>query len=338
VDAVRAFNKRIAATGQQLPDTPRPEWMPHMEVFLAMEDGAVRGGYILRRQYFWAGGKRFTAAHYRLPLSEGLVDRKYASLGLRLVRDALAREQRLYALGMGGWDHPLPQMLKRLHWRMCEVPFHFKVLRAARFLRNIRAVRTNIFRKLAMDAAAITGLGSLGMKLLSHGVPVSPEQREMADTFESWADEVWQQSREAYALLAERDALELESVYPPRDQRFLRVRAGGGWALMLDTAMKNHKQFGNMRVGSIVDCLAPPGEAASVMLAAASVLESRGVDLMISNQLHQDWSLALKGAGFVAGPSNYLLGLSPALAEEAAGVPESRFHFNRGDGDGPIHL
>src|SRR5258708_9375837 len=49
VDAVRAFNQRIASSQQQLPESAHPDWMPGMEVFLATEGDAVRGGYILRR-------------------------------------------------------------------------------------------------------------------------------------------------------------------------------------------------------------------------------------------------------------------------------------------------
>jgi hypothetical protein len=88
------------------------------------------------------------------------------------------------------------------------------------------------------------------------------------------------------------------------------------------------------------------------------------VDLIVSNQLHGAWCTALVESGFRAGPSNYLLALSPALAEAAGGGEMRRqagvdrlkpvppwqaeavgklklalpFHFNRGDGDGPIHL
>ena len=143
IAAVRAFNERLGAHGihaeQRFPETPDPGWMPGMELFVAVEDGAVHGGYILRRQSFQVGEQTVAAAHYRLPLSEGVIDRKYSALGLRLVRDALAREPRLYAMGMGGWDNPLPQMLKRLKWRMTEVPFYFKVVRPGSFLRNIAA-------------------------------------------------------------------------------------------------------------------------------------------------------------------------------------------------------
>ncbi len=129
VPAVREFNRRLLAGGapadQQFPESPNPGWMPGMELFLANDESHVRGGYILRRQTFSTASGAVLAAHYRLPLSEGVIDRAYAMLGLSLVRDALAREPRLYAMGMGGWDKPLPQMLKRLKWTMCEVPFHF---------------------------------------------------------------------------------------------------------------------------------------------------------------------------------------------------------------------
>jgi hypothetical protein len=229
-------------------------------------------------------------------------------------------------------------MLKRLKWRICEVPFHFKVLRARQFLRNIRALRTSALRRLALDTAAFSGVGWLGMKLIRHGTPVSPEKHEVACMFAGWADEIWRNTRDSYGLIAERDAATLDALYPASDARFLRVRAAGGWAVLLDTQMQDHKQFGDMRLGSIVDCMAPHREAANVIRAATSLLERRGVDLIISNQLHTAWSLALRDAGFRTGPSNYLLALSPAFAAAVGDAPEHDFHFNRGDGDGPIHL
>jgi hypothetical protein len=360
VAAVREFNQRLLAGGaladQQFPETPDPGWMPGMELFLAVEESRVRGGYILRRQSFSVGGATLPAAHYRLPLSEGIVNRSYAMLGLRMVRNALGREPRLYALGMGGWDKPLPQMLKRLGWSMCAVPFHFKVVHPGRFLRHIEALRTSPLRRAALDAAAFSGAGWLGMKALGLARRLPPARVDLAPGFSPWADEVWERSRPAYALVAQRDAATLDQLYPASDPRFLRLRAAGGWAVLLDTQMQGHKQFGDMRVGTIVDCLASPESAGAVVRAGARVLEQRGVDLIVSNQLHGAWSGALVASGFRAGPSNYLLALSPAMAGAAGGekmrpqagvdrlkpVPplqaHQQFHFNRGDGDGPIHL
>jgi hypothetical protein len=402
VAAVREFNQRLLAGGaladQQFPETPDPGWMPGMELFLAVEGRMVRGGYILRRQSFSVGSDTLAAAHYRLPLSEGIVNRAYAMLGLRMVRDALSREPRLYALGMGGWDKPLPAMLKRLGWSMCAVPFHFKVVHPGRFLRHIQALRTSPLRRAALDVAAYTGASWVAMKTLALFTPSARRLPvcavDLAAGFVPWADEVWECSRADYALVAGRDAATLERLYPASDPRFLRVRAAGGWAVVLDTQMQGHKQFGDMRVGTIVDCLAPQESAGAVIRAAAGLLEQRGVDLIVSNQLHGAWCTALVESGFRMGPSNFLLALSPALAEAAWGGQscpqppfrrlfrvggESRkrqspaesgpegtpqpglatpqfgqdgcqnqkavgrlkpalFHFNRGDGDGPIHL
>ena len=340
--AVRDFNARLRAGGapadQQFPEPADPDLIPGSELFVAVEDGKVRGGYILRRQRFTAGGAEVTAAHYRLPLSEGIVDRTYAMLGLRLVRDALAREPRLYALGMGSFDKPLPQMLKSLKWQLCEVPFHFLVVHPSRFLRNIRPLRTSALRRIVMDTAAVTGAGWLGMKALGMARTPRSAACDPAARFAGWADEVWQRSVADYALVARRDAATLDELYPVEEARFLRVRAAGGWAVLLDTQMRGHKQFGDLRVGTIVDCLAPAGSAGAVVRAAASLLAQRGVDLIISNQLHEAWSRALVDGGFRLGPSNYLLALSPKFAACAAGAPQTRFHVNRGDGDGPIHL
>jgi hypothetical protein len=343
VPAVREFNQRLRAGGftadhEQFPETPDPGWMPALELFLAVEDSTVRGGYILRRQSFSASGAEVSAAHYRLPLSEGVINRSYAMLGLRMVRDALSRESRLYAIGMAGWDKPLPQMLRRLGWRMCTVPFHFHVVHPGRFLRHIRAIRTSPLRRAVLDAAAFTGAGWLGMKALGLARRLPPAPVELAPAFSPWADDVWDRSRPAYGLLAQRNAATLDQLYPPSDPRFLRVRAAGGWAVVLDTQMQDHQQFGDLRVGTIVDCLAPPESAGAIVRAAASLLQERGVDLIVSNQMHAAWSRALTDSGFRDGPSNYLLALSPAFVEASGGANHDQLHFNRGDGDGPIHL
>src|SRR4051812_13369983 len=83
---VREFNRRISSSGFWFPEEASPD------SFLAMEDVTVRGGYILRRQKFWFHGESRDVAHFRLPLSEGIVNRAYASLGLQLNRHALKQQ------------------------------------------------------------------------------------------------------------------------------------------------------------------------------------------------------------------------------------------------------
>ena len=339
--ALQRFNARLAAAGvdMQFPEDPATGFMPGSHCWVAAEDREIRGGYVLRHQTFFIGGEPEPVAHYRLPLSEGLVNREYAHLALRLVRDALAREKYLYTLGMGGWDKPLPEMLKRLKWRMAEVSFYFKAPHPYRFLRQIRALRTSPLQRLACDAAACTGTGWLALWLAGIARRTNgPPPLEVAKSFGDWADVVWNAARVGYGMTAARDAATLDSLYPPGGSRFLRLRTKTGWAVLLDTSMHGHKQFGNLRVGTIADCFAPPEHAPDVVRTAARFLEERGVDLIVSNQLHKSWGDALAAAGFRQAPTNYLLAVSPALAARMGSCLDDQIHVNRGDGDGPIHL
>src|ERR1700694_4933476 len=95
--AVQQFNRRIAETlepGMELPEHPALDWLPkgphpriYQEPFVALEHGVGRGGYVLKHQEFAVNGEIHRIASYRLPISEGLVDRKYAALGLQFLRD-----------------------------------------------------------------------------------------------------------------------------------------------------------------------------------------------------------------------------------------------------------
>ena len=113
-----------------------------------------------------------------------------------------------------------------------------------------------------------------------------------------------------------------------------------GWALVFDSPLQGHKQFGDMRLGTLVDCLALPGHEGDVVLAAREHLRARGVDLVVSNQQHAAWGKALRRHGFLKGPSNYALAVSKGLRAALEPWEDSapRIHMTRGDGDGPIHL
>jgi hypothetical protein len=95
-----------------------------------------------------------------------------------------------------------------------------------------------------------------------------------------------------------------------------------------------------MRLGSIVDCFAAAEDAPAVAQAAAAFLEHRGVDLIVSNQAHSAWCNALKNAGFLQGPSNFIFASSPKLSRLLANrnIGNGDIHINRGDGDGPDNL
>jgi hypothetical protein len=142
-----------------------------------------------------------------------------------------------------------------------------------------------------------------------------------------------------------RDAATLRRMYPRAADGFQRIEvlrgdSPIGWALLLNSDLRGHSHFGNMRLGTIVDCFAEPAHAAAVVRQACAALVRQGVDLVVTNQSHRAWCAALKTCGFIAGPSNFIFGSSPALTGEMEKkqVRPHEIHVNRGDGDGPINL
>ena len=358
VPKVVAFNSRIHKVfpKRTFHESATPDWLPKIagremfqEYYLALDDdGEMRGGYILKHQPFHIKGATVPICDVQMPISEGICDKKYGYVGVYVLMDALRQQPRLFGLGMGGMREPLPQMLKVSGWSIYPVPFFFKINSAFNFLRNITFLRKTAGRRLMLDFLAFSGLGWLGNTLahLVQGKNSSGQvKHEHFDSFEQWADELWESAKNNYDLCAVRNAAILKILYPESEKRFIKIKVSSegkllGWAVMLDTQMATHKQFGAMRVGAIVDCFARTENAAAVMKAAASVLEKRGVDIIVSNQLNHDWGLALKQAGFLSGPTNFLFAASKQLAKlfEPVDRRHITLHINRGDGDGPINL
>jgi hypothetical protein len=238
-------------------------------------------------------------------------------------------------------------VLQALGFALWDVPFHFRVVRPARFLREFQPARRGAPARALLDVLAWSGAGKL--LRAAHVLRARPRRdgarAEIVERFADWADRVWEEAAPGYALVAVRDAAALNRIYPETDRRAIRLRVTcdgevAGWAVLLDTPMSGHKHFGALRLGSIVDCLARPGREAAVARAATRLLEARGVDLIVSNQADGAWRSALSRAGWLRGPSNFIFAASRALARELrpSDVQTARMHVNRGDGEGPTHL
>src|SRR4051794_14648982 len=266
VPAVAAFNRRLVDGGVapefRFPENDVPAWLPklpdrriYQEFYVAAEACDVRGAYILKFQDFSIAGRVEPLAYYHLPISEGIVNRSYSTVGVQMLRSALKAQPRLFCLGMGGFDRPLPQMLKALGWQLWAVPFYFRINHPARVLREIAPLRQTPARRLAADLAAATGLGWLGVTALNRVRTAPTDAAVHAETvadFGAWADDVWEQSRGDYSMIGARDRDTLNVLYPA-DKPFVRVRvrrrgAIVGWAVALDTRMAGNKYFGNLRL------------------------------------------------------------------------------------------
>ncbi|MCP4663924.1 MAG: hypothetical protein GY856_51735 [bacterium] len=354
IPAVEAFNARLRArdAGGPIFPTSCGDQSPggfERELIIATEGDAVRGGYILKLQDFrFPSGKHRALGAFQLPLSEGIIDKRYTLVGLHLLFDATRRHPLLYTLGIGGFEEPFARMLIAAGWRLDPVAFFFRIVRPTTFLRNIVYLRSSRLRRLLFDLAAALRLASLPIRALHvlrdrHRRRAVDYRRE--ERFGDWSDELWREASSQHALVGVRAAAVLNVLYPPGEERFvrLRVRDRGstvGWAVVMNNPWTDHRHFGAMRLGSLVDCLALRGYEGRVGHAATHYLEENGADLIVSNQNHQAWRAALRECGYLEGPSNFLLAASPALVDAVAPWDKRRqlVHMNRGDGDGPIHL
>jgi hypothetical protein len=246
---------------------------------------------------------------------------------------------------MGGMQERLPKLMEAMGWKLHPVPFYFRVLKHMRFLANIKYLRRQQHRRLALDALRYTGLGGLGFRIAQFRIAMvdSSVHSQPFHSFEKWADELWDRTREEYSLISLRDSKTLNIIYPQTESRFLRLKVVRGketlgWVVMRDTQLSRHKVFGDMRLGIIVDCLSRPEHALPVIQIATRYLEDRGVDMIVSNQASSAWCKALARSGFLNAPSTSILCLSPKLSERLYPfeVLQDNIHMNRGNGHGPV--
>ena len=375
--AVQAFNGRLQTSSGDsnfvFSQTAIPHWLPPAnnnpvwnEFYVAVEaspasdlpkesranNSPVRGAYALKQETIFIRGKGpHRIACYHHPLSEGIVDRSFASIGVLLARDALARQPLLYALGMGGMERPIAKMLKALSFSLTPIPFYFRVVRPARFFREMQALRSEPWRAKLMNIAAATGSGWIAIKLAQAAAglksgspnPATDSVTEVDVEFLDWADELWNQGKESVSFATVRDTTTLRLLYPPNfssniaSTRRLRISRNGsaiGWSII--GQRRKDPKFGDMRVGSIVDCWAAPENTPTVIRAATRALERDGVDLIVSNQSHPLWARALEHGGFLNAASNFIFAAGKNLTAllQPFSENQSRLHFTRADGDG----
>ena len=160
-----------------------------------------------------------------------------------------------------------------------------------------------------------------------------------ADDVAQSVQTLWEQARQTCSFTAVRNAEGLRALYPAAQTHLTRllVRRGGsaiGWAVVGER--RKDAKYGSMRVGSVVDCFALPGELFSIVRCATEALEQQGFDLILSNQGQKAWGEAFRAAGYLSGPSNFLFAASKKLAELLTPFEEvrHRMHLTRADGDG----
>lgn len=366
VAACEEFNDRLRAGGFEgkfecCTNRDRGESPPgpkEVDRYVALDaDGHVRGAYLLRWQSLWLRGEKIRAASYGCPISEGVIDRQYAMVGVAVLRDAIQRCEYLYLLGGGGKSGSVFRLGQHLGWQLQDVPFLFRVLRGGRLIARLPQTQRRSERRRLAALGEATGLSHLITGLVQAGSAarfggsLSLRQRKAVTVEEvkalaDAADEIWDRVRSQYAFCVVRDGAHVEASFPADRAGLYRlvVRSNGtivGWCVVMTKGLSRLRSFlGDVACGLIVDAFGDPEYSTEVVRAATAYLADQGVDVAITNASHHSWIRGYRRTGFLTWRSQFPLVVSQSLAKRigdlAAVMPHA--HLSRADGDGVYYL
>lgn len=359
--AARDFNKRMHDAGSRwgIYLEPEADWLvgqPSEKVwrehYVAVDEtGSVHGGFVLKPQEWLIRGETQIVTDWQGPVSEGSVDSRYVLLAMRMMREMTKLYPAVYSWGHGGSDQPMLQMVRKMNWPMHETPFCLLIVKPYRFLRLNRYLRGKKLQRFILDVMAVSGVGYVAVRTIQLFNRLRPHKHFSAraqtfDQFEEWADDLWDTCKDKYDAIALRDSASMnrlapEGNWPPVTR--LRIEKDGttiGWALVLNTKMSSDARFGDLHVGSVVDCLADPDHSGEVVWACTQFLKEKGVDIVVSNQAHPKWVQGFSANGYLLLPRRRLFVMSPALRQMLEPFDETAkgLHLTNMDGHGPHSL
>jgi len=357
-DIILNFNKELAEKGFKF-SLPIPDLKSittnsfiKKNSFILIEDKiSVRAGYTLKSQWFKVNEELLQIGYYYQPISAGLFNKKYNVCGVLLLNDAQKKNPNLFSLGMGGYKKPLPKLLKSLNWRLQKIPFFFKIFNPNSFLKNIKYLKNTKTKYFLVTFLLSTGLGWVFIKIIFQFLELFNFKFKKKDNlkikeieeFEQDVDVIWENSKKHNSFSAVRNFQYLKILYS--DKKFIKLKFIEndkviGWSISLCSKLNDHHYFGDMKLGSIVDCFCLPGYEKAIINQTTEILKNREVDLIVSNQSHVFWKKAFKMNSFFKGPSNFIFASSKILSDKLMEDKKSKdyMHITRGDGDGPINL
>jgi hypothetical protein len=350
------FRLPVGETDEQVEFSSEPAEPLRRRQYLLIADGNVRGGFLIQEQRFEVAGQLRWVANIQMPLSEGIIDRRFGLVAAQMMQMILATKPLVFAVGMGGdFDQPFARLAAKMRWALGLVPFAFRALNPDRFVRHIRLAGRSRVHSTLISVATATGIARLVLTALQNAnsvrcrlgaPPTRPVTPERVTEWGQWTDTVWNRYRHQCSFAAVRDHQTLPAFHPLSHEGFQAHRFQNddgnivGWSAIQLTAMNKNRYFGDMRVATLLDTLAIPGWEDSMLNAVIRVASRAEADLIICNQHHRGWRRAQQRMGMLGGPSNYLLALSPQLAAALGPLAPGyeRLHITRADGDGRVHL
>jgi hypothetical protein len=362
IPAVVRFNRRLREGGRgeeqitlrlSLPGEARyrPAGFPVYRRMMIAEDGReVRAAVLLYHNNIFIRGKKRDFCWLDMPISEGIIDRRYSLAIVQLVKAVSRYEPFLMSTGAGPEDKDSFRLLTKFDWRHHAVPFFFYPVKVTKVLLGARYFKKHAQLRYCALLGAYSGLGAglSGLLALRRRVDAifSGYERSVEEAFGAWADRIFEDCLPDYGVAMRSDATTLNILHPPDKPGLTRLRvrrkvakrdAGqdAGWILVASKQMKNNHYFGDLKVGTLVDGFGRAADASALVAAGINYLTETGVDIIVANFSHASWIEACRRSGMIAGPDNYYHFVSPGgspLFEDAC--PSREIHMARGHSDG----
>jgi hypothetical protein len=362
IPAVARFNQRLRDGGRgedQITLSPslpgearyRPAGFPVYRRMMIAEDGReVRAALMLYHNNIFIHGKKRDCCWMDMPISEGIIDRRYSLAIIQLLKAALKYQPFLMSTGAGPVDKVSFRLLTTLNWRNHVVPFFFYPVKVTSVLLGLSYFKKHAKLRYGALLGAYTGLGAglSGVLTLSRRIApcLSGYEYSMEKAFDDWADRIFDDCIPDYGVAMRSDATTLNILYPPDKPGLtrLRVRRKGakhgagqdvGWILVASKQMKDNRYFGDLKVGTLVDGFGRAANAPALVAAGIDHLAETGADIIVANFSHEAWVKACHRSGMLAGPDSYYHFVSPGgspLFEDACQPRD--IHMARGHSDG----
>src|SRR5262245_9262671 len=332
IPAVARFNQRLREGGrgeEQItlrPSLPgearyRPAGFPVYRRMMIAEDGReVRAAVMLFHNNIFIHGKKRDCCWLDMPISEGIIDRRYSLAIIQLVKAASRYEPFLMSTGAGPVDKDSFRLLTKLDWRHRVVPFFFYPVKVTKVLLGLSYFKKHAKLRYGALLGAYSGLGAglSGLLALRRRIDaiLSGYERSVEKTFGAWADRIFEDCLPDYGAAMRSDATTLNILHPPDNPGLtrLRVRRKGakrdadqdaGWILVASKQMKNNHLFGDLKVGTLVDGFGRAADALALVAVGINHLAETGADIIVANFSHEAWVKACRRSGMLAGPDSY---------------------------------
>lgn len=288
----------------------------------------------------WAVGLVVVPEHRNGPVAPLLVKKlnDTVAIGLTLhVEDAALRVFK----GVG-WHHlgVIPQYVRVLDSRAFLRSF---ARRGGRFLAGRPARLWSALSRASWLVAPLVGLA-----FASHAMAGALRRRgagrmDVTDesTFDASYTELAQRVKSRFGVWVLRDEPYLTARYVPRmpAYRLLACRRQGrllGWGIVKIRQFVDDERMGDIRMGTLVDCVFDPDEPAvldALLDAAVAVGRREGVDVLFCSASLRMLGRRLRQHGFVAIPGTLNAAFHDRTGRLADNPPLESWHLMRGDSD-----